>query len=86
MQITFLILLVLGKYRKSFKENIYFFLNNHLVPSITALKCYECNSNVNPECESGENLKKFEKTCSPVDDPHCRKIVQTGNDDKIIRR
>jgi len=56
-----------------------FFILLALIPSITTLQCYVCNSNENPKCASGENLDDFKHQCSPAPEPYCRKIVQTVN-------
>ncbi len=62
---------------------MFFLLIDHLVPSITTLKCYVCNSNENSKCSAGETLEEFKIQCPSVTDPYCRKIVQTSNDEKI---
>ncbi|CAF0822988.1 unnamed protein product [Adineta steineri] len=48
-----------------------------LIPSITTLNCYVCNSNKDFGCLTDSNLAQFESQCSDTEDPYCRKIVQT---------
>ncbi|CAF2605280.1 unnamed protein product [Rotaria sp. Silwood2] len=57
-----------------------------LIPSITTLQCYVCNSNDNPECTDVSNLASFAKTCNETIDPYCRTISQTINEVKSIVR
>ncbi|CAF1011734.1 unnamed protein product [Adineta steineri] len=59
-----------------------------LIPSITTLKCYVCNSNEKSACASDGKLnEKLTQTCpSNMEDPYCRKMVQTVNGDTSIVR
>ncbi|CAF1119739.1 unnamed protein product [Rotaria sp. Silwood1] len=57
-----------------------------LIPSITSLRCYVCNSNDNPQCTNGTQLSTFEQECKETIEPHCRTISQTINDIKSIVR
>jgi len=57
-----------------------------LIPSITTLQCYVCNSNEDSNCANGENLTKFKQQCYQTTDPYCRKIVQTVNKETSIVR
>ncbi|CAF1680348.1 unnamed protein product [Rotaria magnacalcarata] len=59
-----------------------------LIPSITTLKCYVCNSNDDPRClnTNAEDLKVFGQECGISVDPYCRTITQTVNKDKSIVR
>ena len=53
-------------------------LNFHLVPALNALKCYICNENEQAACGDAGGIEKFLKDCPAIEDPHCRKIVQSG--------
>jgi len=57
-----------------------------LIPSITTLQCYVCNSNEDPTCANGENLNKFKQQCYQTVEPYCRKISQTVNKETSIVR
>ncbi len=67
---------------ENLSKKLFTFLIDHLVPSITSLQCYVCNSNEDPNCASDGNLDAFKQQCSQTNDPYCRKIVQTSNDEK----
>jgi hypothetical protein len=52
-------------------------LINLLVPSITSLKCYVCNSLENLNCEKETTLQEsFKQQCTQTVEPYCRKIDQ----------
>ncbi|CAF3328762.1 unnamed protein product [Rotaria socialis] len=59
-----------------------------LIPSITTLKCYICNSNEDPKCTStnADDLAAFARDCTVPVEPYCRTITQTVNTDKSIVR
>jgi len=77
MKLTFVILFALSKCRKIFRS---IFFINHLVPSITTLNCYVCNSIENINCKEG-NLEPFKQSCPQTNEPYCRKIEQISNDE-----
>ncbi len=62
-----------------------FWISN-LVPSITTLDCYVCNSNENSNCANAGSLDKFKERCPSTPDSYCRKIVQTGNEKNILKK
>ena len=76
MQLTLIIFLALGKHLIVKKNSLII----NLVPSITALKCYFCNSAENPQCNDVSSLASFEDECHVSNDPYCRVVTQTGND------
>ncbi|UJR36165.1 hypothetical protein I4U23_028899 [Adineta vaga] len=47
-----------------------------LIPYVTSLKCYVCNSNEDPACDFDDQLSNFAKQCPEKEDPYCRKISQ----------
>jgi hypothetical protein len=81
MKLTFVILFALSKWKKIFRSFFFFFIN-HIVPSITTLKCYVCNSLENEKCANEGNLvESFKQTCPQTTEPYCRKIDQTSNNE-----
>ncbi|CAF1046393.1 unnamed protein product [Adineta ricciae] len=57
-----------------------------LIPYVSSLKCYVCNSNEDPTCADSDNLGKFVKQCPQREDPYCRKIVQRVDQETSIVR
>ncbi|CAF1025193.1 unnamed protein product [Rotaria sordida] len=57
-----------------------------LIPSITTLKCFVCNSNEHPTCANAGELNIFQKECNVTVEPHCRTITQTVNQEKSVVR
>ncbi|CAF0859496.1 unnamed protein product [Adineta ricciae] len=69
---------------------IYLVLFLALIPTITTLQCYQCNSLEDAACADaeGDNLAKFAQNCPQPSsaDLYCRKIVQIVNKEKSIVR